>query len=462
MLNEDIYQSPFSNRYASREMLELFSPKTRYGLWRRLWLSLAKAEKKLGLNITEEQIKDLEGHLDTIDFEKVKEREEIVRHDVMAHIYAYGEDAKKAKSIIHLGATSCYVTDNSDLIIYKRGLEMIRELVMKVMKELVYYAEAYKDTPTNAYTHYQPAQLTTVGKRFSLWLYNYECDLKTLDFVLGEIKFLGSRGTTGTEASFLDLFDGDSSKVDKLNELITNDFGFSEMQDVCGQTYNRKTDYSILSLLSSIAQSSYKFATDIRLLQHDGEIEEPFASSQVGSSAMAYKRNPVNCEKICSLSRYVINNTQNASFTSSEQWFERTLDDSANRRVTMPEAFLCMDAVLNTVINVLSGLNINLKKIKSNVYRELQFMATENILMEAVKRGGDRQALHEIIRETSMKVIEGLRSGKENDLLDRLAKLPEFAFLKDEKDSILDPQKYIGRCPLQVERYIKKVKEEIK
>ena len=462
MANEEIYQSPFAYRYASREMLELFSPKTRYGLWRRLWLSLAKAEKELGLNITEEQIKDLEEHLDDIDFEKVNEREKIVRHDVMAHIYAYGEVAKKGRSIIHLGATSCYVTDNSDLIIYKRGLEAIRGLLIKVMKELIEYAELYKDTPTNAYTHYQPAQLTTVGKRFALWLYNYECDLKTLDFVLSEMKFLGSRGTTGTEASFLDLFDGDDSKVDKLNELIARDFGFDRLVEVSGQTYPRKTDYSILSLLSSIAQSSYKMATDIRLLQHDGEIEEPFACTQVGSSAMAYKRNPVNCEKICSLSRFIINNASNASLTASDQWFERTLDDSANRRITMPEAFLALDAVLNTVLNVLGGLNINIKKIKSNVYRELQFMATENILMEGVKRGGDRQVLHEIIRETSMKVIEGIRSGKENDLLERLSEKEEFAFLKDEKDNILDPLKYIGRCPLQVERYIKKVKEEIK
>ena len=457
----DIYTSPFASRYASREMLELFSPKVRYGLWRRLWLSLAKAEKELGLNITDEQLKDMEAHLDDIDFEVVQKREKEVKHDVMAHIYAFGEKAKSAKSIIHLGATSCYVTDNSDLVIYKRGLVAIKSLLIDVMEKLADYAEQYKDVATCAYTHYQPAQLTTVGKRFSLWLYNFESDLKTIDFVISEMKFLGSRGTTGTEASFLELFDNEDAKVDKLNELIAKDFGFDKVVDVCGQTYPRKTDFSILSCLSGIAQSSYKLAADIRLLQHDGEIEEPFGSKQVGSSAMAYKRNPVNCEKICSLSRYMINDVQNASFTAAEQWLERTLDDSANRRISMPEAFLCMDTVLNTVLNVLKDLSINLNKIKADVLKEIPFMATENILMEGVKRGGDRQVLHEKIREASMEVIEGMRSGKDNDLLDRLATLPEFSFLKDVKGEILDPKQYIGRCPLQVERYVKKIKDEL-
>lgn len=453
----DCYKSPFSERYAADYMLKLFSPDTRYGLWRRLWLSLAKAEQKQGLNISDEQIEELEKHLDDIDYDCVKKREREVKHDVMAHIYAFGVAAPKAAGIIHLGATSCFVTDNADLIIYKRALSGIRNQLLKTMRALSEFADKYKGTPTLAYTHYQPAQFTTVGKRAALWLYNLESDLKTLDFTLSEMKFLGCRGTTGTEASFSELFSGDTRKIDEMNESIARDFGFESTVDVCGQTYPRKTDSAILNALSSIAQSAYKAANDIRLLQHDGEIEEPFASSQVGSSAMAYKRNPIRCERICSLSRYLIFDALNAHATASEQWLERTLDDSANRRISLPEGFLCASAVLSLCEFVFSGLKVNEIIISDRVKKQLPFIATENLLMDAAANGGDRQKLHEIIRERSMRAVESMRAGGENRLIEDLLTTKEFAFAKGREEELLNPEKYIGRCEEQVEKYIGKI-----
>ena len=456
-MSKDKYESPFAERYATEEMLGIFSPDKRYGLWRRLWLSLAKAEKAQGLGITDEQIDEMRAHLDDIDYDCVEKRERAVKHDVMAHVYAFGKAAPKAASIIHLGATSCFVTDNSDLIIYKSGLISLKTQLLKVMRALSRFADKYKDLPTLAYTHYQPAQFTTVGKRAALWLYNFESDLNNVDFVIDNLKFLGCRGTTGTEASFLDLFDGDGEKIDKMNRAIANDFGFSSLADVCGQTYPRKTDSSILNALSSIAQSAYKMANDIRLLQHDGELEEPFGNDQIGSSAMAYKRNPIRCERICSLSRYLITVALNAHMTASEQWLERTLDDSANRRITMPEGFLCASGVLSLCEYVASGLNVNGKLVEKNVLNQLPFIATENVLMEAVKRGGDRQELHEEIRKQSMKVVESMRDGGENDLIERLAEKRGFYFIKDEGVDVTDAKKYIGRCAEQVEKYLSKL-----
>ncbi|MBP5373185.1 MAG: adenylosuccinate lyase [Clostridia bacterium] len=454
---KDVYESPLSSRYATKEMLKIFSPDTRYGLWRKLWLSLAKAEKSLGLDITDEQIAEMSEHLYDIDYECVKEREKVVKHDVMAHVYAFGKVAPKAAGIIHLGATSCFVTDNSDLVIYKSGLISLKTQLLRVMRDLSVFADKYKATPTLAYTHYQSAQFTTVGKRAAIWLYNFESDLKNLDFVIDNMKLLGSRGTTGTEASFLKLFDGDGEKVDRLNEAICKDFGFSSIVDVCGQTYPRKMDYEILSVLAGIAQSAYKFANDIRLLQHDGQIEEPFEEDQIGSSAMAYKRNPVKCERVCSLSRYIMSDIMNVQLTAANQWLERTLDDSANRRISMPEGFLCASAVLELLDYIASGLKVNLKMIEKFLEKETPFVATENLLMEAVKRGGDRQKLHEKIRKLSMQVTISVRDGGENDLIDRLLSEEEFAFAKDLKDSLLEAKNYVGRCPEQVEKYLKKL-----
>ena len=456
-MSKDTYESPLSSRYASQYMLNLFSADTRYQTWRKLWVSLARAEHALGLPVTQPQVDELEKHITDIDYETVAEREKQVRHDVMAHIYAYGKAAPSAAGIIHLGATSCYVTDNADIIIYRDALRYIRKQLIAVIKSLADFALEYKDLPTLGYTHYQPAQLVTVGKRASLWLQDFASDLEELDFTLSRLKMLGCRGTTGTEASFLELFGGDGEKIDKMNEMICADFGFDSRFDVCGQTYPRKTDSAILNSLSAIAQSAYKFACDMRLLQHDRQLEEPFESSQIGSSAMAYKRNPMRCERICSLSRYLISDAANASATATAQWLERTLDDSANRRISLPEAFLCADAVLKLTLNVTSGIVVNEKIIAKTVYGYLPFIATENLLMEAVKRGGDRQKVHEIIRRASMEATARMKEGLECDLIKTLAGMPEFGMSEAEMNAVLDPALYTGRCGEQVEKYVNKL-----
>ncbi len=453
----NVYESPLSSRYASPYMLSLFSSDTRYKTWRRLWVSLAKAESSLGLPITKEQISQLEEHIDDIDYEYVKEDEKKVRHDVMAHVHAYGAVAPLAAGIIHLGATSCYVTDNADLIIYRDGLLYLRGELLKVMANLADFAKKYRALPTLGYTHYQPAQLVTVGKRACLWLQDFLSDLNEIDFALGNIKFLGCRGTTGTEASFVDLFSGDSEKIDRMNRMICADFGFSECFDVCGQTYPRKVDSRILNSLSSVAQSCYRMANDIRLLQHDRQIEEPFEKNQIGSSAMAYKRNPMRSERICSLARYLMADAANAHMTASVQWLERTLDDSANRRISLPEGFLCADAVLRLAQNITDGLRVNEKVIERAVMEYLPFIATENLMMEAVKRGGDRQKLHEIIRSCSMEATARMKNGEDCDLLSRLANEKQFTLDENEMKRLLDPSLYIGRCPEQVDALVNKV-----
>lgn len=452
------YESPLSSRYASEYMLGLFSSDTRYQTWRKLWVSLAKAEMSLGLPITEEQVKELEDNITNIDYDCVAKREHEVRHDVMAHVYAYGKVAPKAAGIIHLGATSCYVTDNADLVIYKDALLYIRKMIQGVIANLCNFADKYKDMPTLGYTHYQPAQLVTVGKRATLWIQDFVSDLRDVDYVISTLKFLGCRGTTGTEASFMKLFDGDESKIDKMNEMIAHDFGFDECFDVCGQTYPRKTDSVILNVLSSVAQSCYRMANDIRLLQHDRQVEEPFEKSQIGSSAMAYKRNPMRSERICSLARYLMADAQNAAMTASVQWLERTLDDSANRRISLPEGFLCADAILRLAQNVTDGMHVNDKIVEKTVKTYLPFMATENLMMEAVKRGGDRQQIHEIIRECSMEATARMKNGEECDLLERLSAKPEFGLTLEEMNQLLTPSMYIGRCSEQVTKYIEKIK----
>ena len=452
------YESPLSSRYASDYMLELFSSDTRYQTWRRLWVSLAKAEMKLGLPVTQAQVDELSAHITDIDYECVSRREKEVRHDVMAHIYAYGKAAPTAAGIIHLGATSCYVTDNADLIIYRDALKYLRSELLGVLANLSKFAEKYKDLPTLGYTHYQPAQLVTVGKRAALWMQDFLSDLKEIDFAIENIRFLGCRGTTGTEASFVDLFDGDTKKTDELNRMIAADFGFDECFDVVGQTYPRKVDSRILNALSSLAQSCYRMANDIRLLQHDRQVEEPFEKNQIGSSAMAYKRNPMRSERICSLARYLIADAMNAPMTASVQWLERTLDDSANRRISLPEGFLCADAILRLAQNVTDGLRVNKKIIEKAVKEYLPFIATENLMMEAVKRGGDRQEIHEIIRRCSMEATAKMKDGEECDLLARLAKEKEFGLTEAEMKKLLDPALYIGRCSEQVTKFLEKIR----
>ena len=454
---KDHYESPLASRYASDRMLRLFSPDTRYQTWRRLWTALARAEHQLGLPISEEQVQELEAHITDIDYNLAAQREREVRHDVMAHVYAYGKAAPSASGIIHLGATSCYVTDNADLILYREGLRYLREELLAVMANLAEFARTYKATPTLGYTHYQPAQLVTVGKRATLWLQDFLSDLEELDFVLEHMKFLGCRGTTGTEASFVDLFDGDTDKIDDMNKKIAAEFGFTECYSVCGQTYPRKTDSRILNCLSAIAQSCYRMANDLRLLQHDRQIEEPFEKNQIGSSAMAYKRNPMRSERICSLSRYLMVNALNAPLTASVQWMERTLDDSANRRISMPEGLLCADAILRLVQNVTDGLHVNEKVIAASVREYLPFIATENLMMEAVKRGGNRQELHEIIRTCSMAATAKMKEGEPCDLLQRLAVEPIFGMTIEEMEAVLNPSAYIGRCPEQVEAFLAEV-----
>ncbi len=454
----DKYESPLSTRYASAYMLNLFSSDTRYKTWRKLWVALARAEMKLGLPITQQQVDELEAHLDDIDYDVVAKREKEVRHDVMAHVYAYGLKAPSAAGIIHLGATSCYVTDNADLVIYRDGLRYLRHELLSVIANLADFAMKYRAMPTLGYTHYQPAQLVTVGKRASLWMQDLISDVKELDFAIENIKFLGCRGTTGTEASFLDLFEGSEEKIDEMNRMIAGEFEFEEIFDVCGQTYPRKLDSRILNALSSIAQSCYRMANDIRLLQHDRQVEEPFEKNQIGSSAMAYKRNPMRSERICSLSRYLMADAMNAPMTASVQWLERTLDDSANRRISLPEGFLCADAILRLAMNITDGLNVNAKIIERTVREYLPFIATENLMMEAVKRGGDRQQLHEIIRKCSMEATARMKEGESCDLLERLAKEKEFGLSLAEMEKLLEPTLYIGRCPDQVERLVEKVR----
>ena len=453
----DRYESPLSSRYASQYMLKLFSAETRIKTWRKLWVSLAKAEHTLGLPVTQEQVDELEAQLDNIDFEAAAAREKEVRHDVMAHVYAYGLVAPKAAGIIHLGATSCYVTDNADVVLYRDGLCYLRAELLKVVANLSVFADKYKATPTLGYTHYQPAQLVTVGKRATLWMQDLMSDLEELDFVIGSMKFLGCRGTTGTEASFMDLYNSDEAKIDEMNRLISADFGFDRCYSVCGQTYPRKLDSRILNVLSAIGQSCYRMANDIRLLQHDRQVEEPFEKNQIGSSAMAYKRNPMRCERICSLSRYLMSDALNAPMTAATQWLERTLDDSANRRISLPEGFLCADAVLRLAQNVTDGLHVNEKIVERTVREYLPFMTTENLMMEAVKRGGNRQELHEIIRKCSMEATAKMKNGEDCDLLARLSQAPEFGMTLEEMESLLNPSDYIGRCPQQVERYLNEV-----
>ena len=450
----DQYESPLASRYASDYMLRLFSAETRIQTWRRLWVALARAEHKLGLPVTQTQVEELEAHIADIDFECAKQREKEVRHDVMAHIYAYGKVAPNAAGIIHLGATSCYVTDNADMIIYRDALRYLRGELLKVIACLAKFAEEYKDLPTLGYTHYQPAQLVTVGKRAALWMQDLVADVEELDFVLDTIKLLGCRGTTGTEASFVELFEGDTDKIDRLNAMICEEFGFDGYFALSGQTYPRKFDSRILNCLSAIAQSCYRMANDIRLLQHDRQLEEPFEKNQIGSSAMAYKRNPMRSERICSLARYLIADALNAPMTACVQFMERTLDDSANRRISIPEGFLCADAILRLAQNVTDGLRVNEKIIAATVNEFLPFIATENLLMEAVKRGGDRQQLHEVIRVCSHEATAKMKNGEACDLPARLAAHDEFGMTEEEINAVLDPKLYIGRCPEQVTRYL--------
>lgn len=450
-----IYESPLSSRYASEYMLHLFSPDKRYHTWRKLWVALARAEYKLGLPVTAEQVEELEAHLnDEIDYDAVAAKEKLLRHDVMAHIHVYGESCPNAAGIIHLGATSCYVTDNADLMIYRDALNHIRGELVAVIKALREFAMQYRAMPTLGYTHFQPAQLVTIGKRACLWIQDFMLDLDELDFVIENLKFHGCRGTTGTDASFLSLFDGDEEKVKELSRLIAEECGFDSMFAVAGQTYPRKYDSRILNVLSSIAQSAYRFANDMRLLQHLRQVEEPFEKNQVGSSAMAYKRNPMRCERICSLSRYIMADALNAPMTAATQWFERTLDDSANRRISLPEGFLACDAVLRLMRNVTNGLHVNEKIVEKAVLEYLPFIATENLLMSAVKKGGDRQELHEVIRRNSMEATARMKEGLNCDLLERLAAAPEFPLTREEITAVMNPTDFIGRSAQQVEEFI--------
>ncbi len=454
-MSKDIYESPLSSRYASSEMKYLFSPDKKFKTWRRLWVALAESEMELGLNVTREQVDELRANMDNINYAEAEAREKEVRHDVMSHVYAYGLQCPKAKGIIHLGATSCYVGDNTDLIIMNEALELIRGKVVKVISLLRDFALKYKAMPTLGFTHFQAAQLTTVGKRASLWIWELLMDLENIDFQLSRKALLGCKGTTGTQASFMELFDNDIEKVKELDKKICEKMGYDNFYPVSGQTYSRKVDYHMLSVLSDIAQSAYKFANDIRLLQHLKEIEEPFEKSQIGSSAMAYKRNPMRSERICSLARYVLVDAVNPAITSSTQWFERTLDDSANKRLSVAEGFLAVDAILNIYMNVASGLVVYPKVIRNRIMSELPFMATENILMDAVKAGGDRQELHELIREHSMEAGKVVKEqGGANDLIERIIADPAFNLSRDDIEGILKPENFIGRSESQVTEFI--------
>ncbi len=464
------YESPLNSRYASKEMQYLFSPDMKFTTWRKLWIALAKTEQELGLDITDEQIEQMEAFVDNINYDIAEKREAEVRHDVMAHVYAYGEQCPLAKGIIHLGATSCYVGDNTDLIIMRDALKLVRQNLVATISRLADFADRYKDMPTLGFTHFQPAQLVTVGKRASLWIMDLMMDLNDLEYVIDSIEFLGSKGTTGTQASFMSLFEDNHKKTRDLDQKIAKKMGFSKVYAVSGQTYSRKVDARVLNVLSGIAQSATKFSNDIRLLQHLKEIEEPFEKNQIGSSAMAYKRNPMRSERIASLARYVIADALNPAMTAATQWFERTLDDSANKRISVPEAFLCIDAILNLYMNISDGLVVYPNVIKKHIMEELPFMCTENIMMEAVKKGGDRQELHEAIRSHSMEAAANVKmNGERNDLLERIAADDAFGLDKESLDDLLHPSLYIGRAPEQVGEFlnddvypvIKKYKKEI-
>lgn len=458
MMSNDRYRSPLSERYASKEMQYIFSPDMKFRTWRRLWIALAETEKELGLDITDEQIAELKEHAEDINYEVAKEREKKVRHDVMSHVYAYGQQCPKAKGIIHLGATSCYVGDNTDIIVMHEALQLVRTKLVNVIAELADFADKYKDQPTLAFTHFQPAQPTTVGKRATLWIQEFSMDLEDLDYVLSTLKLLGSKGTTGTQASFLELFDGDQETIDKIDPMIAEKMGFKQCYPVSGQTYSRKVDTRVLNVLAGIAASAHKFSNDIRLLQHLKEVEEPFEKSQIGSSAMAYKRNPMRSERIASLSRYVMIDALNPAITSATQWFERTLDDSANKRLSVPEGFLAIDGILDLCLNVVDGLVVYPKVIEKRLMAELPFMATENIMMDAVKAGGDRQELHERIRELSMEAGRNVKvEGKDNNLLELIAADPAFNLTLDELKKTMDPTKYTGRASVQVDQYLTRV-----
>ena len=457
-MSTDRYTSPLSERYASKEMQYIFSQDMKFRTWRRLWIALAETEKELGLNITQEQIDELKAHVDDINYDVAKAREKEVRHDVMSHVYAYGVQCPKAKGIIHLGATSCYVGDNTDIIVMTEALKLVQKKLVNVIAELSKFADKYKDQPTLAFTHFQPAQPTTVGKRATLWTQEFMMDLEDLEYVLGTIKLLGSKGTTGTQASFLELFEGDQETIDKIDPMIAAKMGFKECYPVSGQTYSRKVDTRVVNVLAGIAASAHKMSNDIRLLQHLKEVEEPFEKSQIGSSAMAYKRNPMRSERIASLSRYVMIDALNPAITSATQWFERTLDDSANKRLSVPEGFLAIDGILDLCLNVVDGLVVYPKVIEKHMMAELPFMATENIMMDAVKAGGDRQELHERIRELSMEAGRNVKvEGKDNNLLELIAADPAFNLTLEELQKTMDPKKYVGRAKEQTESFIAKV-----
>ena len=463
-MSTDRYESPLSERYASKEMQYIFSPDMKFRTWRRLWIALAETEKELGLSqngkpvITDEQIEELKAHADDINYDVAKAREKEVRHDVMSHVYAYGQQCPKAAGIIHLGATSCYVGDNTDIIVMTEALKLVKKKLVNVIAELADFAEKYKAQPTLAFTHFQPAQPTTVGKRATLWLQEFYLDLEDLNYVLGTMKLLGSKGTTGTQASFLELFDGDQETIDKIDPMIAAKMGFKECFPVSGQTYSRKMDTRVVNVLAGIAASAHKMSNDIRLLQHLKEVEEPFEKSQIGSSAMAYKRNPMRSERIASLSRYVMIDALNPAITSATQWFERTLDDSANKRLSIPEAFLAVDGILDLCLNVVDGLVVYPKVIEKRLRSELPFMATENIMMDAVKAGGNRQELHERIRELSMEAGRNVKvEGKENNLLELIAADPAFNMSLEDLQKTMDPAKYVGRSKEQVDAFLKNV-----
>ena len=457
-MSTDRYVSPLSERYASKEMQYIFSPDMKFRTWRRLWIALAETEKELGLPITQEQIDELKAHKDDINYDVAKERERQVRHDVMSHVYAYGVQCPKAKGIIHLGATSCYVGDNTDIIVMTEALKLVKKKLVNVIAELAKFAEKYKDLPTLAFTHFQPAQPTTVGKRATLWMQEFMLDLEDLNYVLSTMKLLGSKGTTGTQASFLELFDGDQETIDKIDPMIAEKMGFKQCYPVSGQTYSRKVDTRVVNILAGIAASAHKFSNDIRLLQHLKEVEEPFEKSQIGSSAMAYKRNPMRSERIASLSRFVMVDAMNPAITSATQWFERTLDDSANKRLSVPVGFLAIDGILDLCLNVVDGLVVYPKVIEKRLRSELPFMATENIMMDAVKAGGDRQELHERIRELSMEAGKTVKvEGKDNNLLELIAADPAFNLTLEELEKTMDPAKYTGRASVQVDAFLKNV-----
>ena len=463
-MSTDRYTSPFCERYASKEMQYIFSPDKKFKTWRKLWIALAETEYELGLSengkpvISQEQIDELKAHAEDINYDVAKEREKMVRHDVMSHVYAYGIQCPKAAGIIHLGATSCYVGDNTDVIVMTEAMKLVRKKLLNVINELSKFAMEYKDLPTLAFTHFQPAQPTTVGKRATLWLQELMLDLSDLDYMIGQQKLLGCKGTTGTQASFLELFNGDHEKVRQIDKKIAEKMGFEACYPVSGQTYSRKVDSRVLNVLSGIAQSAHKFSNDIRLLQHLKEIEEPFEKNQIGSSAMAYKRNPMRSERIASLSNYVMADALNPAFTAATQWFERTLDDSANKRVSVPEAFLAIDGILDLYLNVVDGLVVYDKVIYQRFMKEIPFMATENIMMDAVKRGGNRQELHELIREYSMQAGATVKKeGKDNNLVDLIAADPAFGMTKEEIEAILEPKNFVGRAPEQTEEFITEV-----